>query len=368
MKPVTAVAISGGIDSLVAAYLLREKGHRIIGIHFITGFENHPCDRNPDGPLSPGGPLSDDPAGTRNSNHPVREVADQLGIPMEILDCREVFKKNIVDYFSRTYMDGCTPNPCLVCNRFIKFGTVLDFARDLGASHLATGHYIKKSLDAAGNEHLLKGDDPEKDQSYFLAFLSREQIASAMFPLGGLTKEAVKTLAKTKGLKPVYRKESQDVCFIREGTYSGFLRQQGILQNPGTIEDSRGNMLGTHKGLHHFTIGQRRGINCPAPFPYYVLRLDTDRNRLIVGPKEDLFSDRCQVTGINWIIQPPPAEIRVFTKIRYSHPGALSTLVPLNDYSAAIQFDEKQLAITPGQGAVFYREDEVIGGGWITKP
>ncbi len=361
MKPVTAVAISGGIDSLVAAYLLQEKGHRVVGIHFLTGFENQPLLSKPSG-RSP-----DDSADRRLLNHPIHHIADQLGIPVEILDCRDTFKKKIVDYFIQTYMAGLTPNPCLVCNAFIKFGTVLEYARELGASRLATGHYIKTLPDAAGNHLLLKGEDPYKDQSYFLAFLSQEQIAAAIFPLGGLTKKAVKSLAKTKGLKPIFRKESQDICFIRGKPYSDFLKQQGILQKPGPIVDNHGKHLGEHKGLYRFTIGQRRGINCPAPLPYYVLRLDTDGNRLIVGSKDDLYSNDLMVTDINWITKTPSAAVRVYTKIRYSHTGASSTLVPVNDRSAIIKFDEKQSAIAPGQGAVFYQGNEVLGGGWITK-
>ncbi len=336
-----SIAISGGIDSLMAAFLLKEKGQQVFGIHFLTGYALEP----------PG---------------QIEATGEQLGIPIKMADCRRAFQSKVVSYFTRTYQAGRTPNPCLVCNPAIKFGTVLAIARELGASCLGTGHYARISKDEQGRCHLLKGADPKKDQSYFLAFLSQEQLARACFPLGEMKKSEVKVLAQEKGLRPVVR-ESQDVCFVR-GNYGEFLiRQGGFDPKPGPIEDEGGRLLGHHQGLHLFTIGQRRGIHCPAPEPYYVVRIDRERNRLVVGFRTALLSSECRVTGINWINAPATSPIQVQTRVRYRHQAAPSTLFPADDCTALIRFEEAQTAITPGQGAVFYNGDEVLGGGWIER-
>ena len=344
MKHTTAIAISGGIDSLMAACLLKEKGHNVIGIHFLTGFEPEP--------LVP---------------HPVSRIADQIGIPIKILDIYPDFKKKVVDYFIETYQQGKTPNPCLVCNPTIKFGTVLNYAKKLGASYLATGHYARMKNDQKGRFHLLKGMDHAKDQSYFLAFMSQEQLAGACFPLGDLTKSDVTRLAREKGLTPVLSRESQDICFIKDKTYGEFIAlQKGFESTPGFIKDIHGNRLGEHNGLHLFTIGQRRGINCPAAEPYYVVRIDMQQNLLVVGSKKDLLTSECSVTGINWINDHPTSPLKVDTRVRYRHQAVASTLYPAGTDSAIIRFETPQAAITPGQGAVFYQGDEVLGGGWLT--
>ncbi len=348
MKPLTAIAISGGIDSLTAAFLLKQDGQRVIGIHFLTGYE-----------------ASDRAADTIERQ--IQSIAEQLAIPIEIVDCNAAFKTDVVDYFVKSYLRGLTPNPCLVCNPTIKFGAVFAFARQLGAARLATGHYARVRKDDNGGLHLYRGVDAEKDQSYFLARLTSEQLAHAVFPLGQMTKADTKALARAKGLKPLSSKESQDVCFIQSTTYGAFLEQHGMPFKPGPIVDLQGNKLGEHKGLHHYTIGQRRGINCPAAHPYYVVKIEPEHNRLTVGTSQDLTTDRCRVEAINWI-QPPPAKaLQVLTRVRYRHSAAASMLVPRGPHAADIVFDVPQKALTPGQGAVFYDEDEVLGGGWIVR-
>lgn len=343
MKQLTAIAISGGLDSLVAAHLLKEQGHNVIGIHFTTGYETW---------LTPGIKIS--------------HIADQIGISIKTIDCTVKFKKEVVDYFIQTYQAGKTPNPCLVCNRSIKFGTVLAAARRLGASLLATGHYARITRESNGRCHLLKGADPEKDQSYFLAFLTQKQLASACFPLGSMTKSEVARLAVEKGLKPITEKGSQDICFTKGKTYGEFLAlQQGFRSKPGPIEDVNGNILGRHKGLHFFTIGQRRGINCPASEPYYVADIDTKQNRLIVGFKKDLLASKYRIVKINWIEQEPVFPIEVYTRIRYRQRAIAATLSLVDSHTAIVRFRYPQLATAPGQGAVFYKGDKVIGGGWI---
>jgi tRNA-specific 2-thiouridylase len=353
MKPLTAIAVSGGIDSLMAAHLLKEKGHNVVGVHFFTGYED---------------PFPDNGQSAHiEESHKIFPIAKQLGIDIKVFDCRIEFKKKVVDYFIRTYQAGQTPNPCMVCNPLIKFGTVFNLARELGASTLATGHYARIKENDHGKFHLYKGIDPKKDQSYFLARLAQQQLAGACFPLGHMKKSDVIQLAGQKGLKPVKKTESQDVCFIKGKNYKDFLaRQQGFESKPGLIKDVDGNILGKHKGLHLFTIGQRRGINCPASEPYYVVQMDIRQNVLTVGFKKDLFAPQCNVENINWIQEPPNRPVDVHTRVRYRHTAAASMLIPVNEKTAMVRFEKPQEAITPGQCAVFYKGDEVLGGGWIS--
>ena len=351
MKQKTAVAISGGVDSLMTACLLKELGHQVIGLHFITGYESA---------------TSFTKKSRTQHRHPVLEIGRQLGIPVEIVDIRNEFQGKIVDYFTRTYQRGETPNPCMRCNPTIKFGTILSLALERGARKLATGHYAVIKKDPAGAFHLFKGLDRHKDQSYFLARLTADQLADALFPLGSLHKKEVRNMARQRGLSPVTSGESQDVCFVKNNSYGEFLSsQKGFKSEPGKIVDLKGNIVGRHNGLHLFTIGQRRGINCPAAEPYYVIRIDGDRNRLVVGQKRDLLSPECRVVEINWIGKAPEQPLEVHTRVRYRSKEVPATVIPGEQNSAMVRFKEPQTAITPGQGAVFYEGDEVLGGGWI---
>jgi tRNA-specific 2-thiouridylase len=370
MKPSVAVALSGGIDSLVAAHLLVEAGHSVIGIHFLSGYEKTSfSNQNKTGfPKSNAKtrPVKGYPTASDLPFCKTKHIADQLGISVELLDCTRAFQKIVVDYFARSYQAGKTPNPCLVCNPKIKFGLLLERAQQLGAVSLATGHYARIQRETCGKFHLLQGKDRKKDQSYFLTFLSQFQLSRACFPLGEMTKVEVRRLAQRIGLTPFTALESQDICFIQNTNYAAFLaKQQGFRSFPGLIEDVNGNILGKHEGLHLFTVGQRRGINCPAREPYYVVRLDIERNRLVVGSRQDLLADSCRVSGINWIGKKPAGPIQVETRLRYRHRAVASTLHPIEDDSGIVRFDTPQAAVTPGQGAVFYRKDRVLGGGWI---
>ncbi|MFZ0243041.1 MAG: tRNA 2-thiouridine(34) synthase MnmA [Desulfobacterales bacterium] len=339
MKPLVAVAVSGGVDSLAAAARLKSQGYPLFGIHFLTGFEPE--------------------------NHDVAAATDRIGLPLHVIDLSAAFRTRVVAYFSQTYLSGKTPNPCLVCNPAIKFGVLLDYARRLGAEYLATGHYARIVCDDQRQPHLLRGLDRSKDQSYFLAFLTRDQLARACFPLGEMTKTKVIEWAASEGLQPVTAPESQDACFVSRGRYTEFLTAQASAPAGGDIVDRDGRFLGRHAGLHHYTVGQRRGIGCPATDPYYVLRLDVDNNRLVVGSKADTFAATCRVSGINWIQSEPSGPMRVSTRIRYRHRAASSEMTPHPRHGATVTFDDPQSAVTPGQGAVFYTGDEVIGGGWI---
>jgi tRNA-specific 2-thiouridylase len=336
----TAVAVSGGVDSLVAAYLLKKKGP-VVGVHFKTGY--HPV-----------------------ADEDIHRIGEQLGIPVHILDVQTAFKERVVDYFVETYRSGRTPNPCLVCNPAIKFGRVFDIARSLEADRLATGHYARIRPGADGSPRLYRGRDPQKEQSYFLAFLTPAQLAAADFPLGDMTKPAVKALAAEKGLRPVSASESQDICFIRKSSYGGFIAgHQKTAPRPGPILDLHGRHLGEHKGLHLYTVGQRRGIDCPAGAPYYVVSIEPHHNRLIVGFKEDLLSPECWVTGVNWIGPEPAGPVAAAVRIRYRHRAAPARLHPEGGGRVRIAFHTPQSAVTPGQGAVFYQGEAVLGAGWI---
>jgi tRNA-specific 2-thiouridylase len=346
VTPLIAVAVSGGVDSMVAALLLKQTSPDLIALHFRTGFEKEPAAR---------------------SRQRLDSVRARLGIPLHVVDLSQDFKTRVVDYFCDAYMSGQTPNPCMVCNAAIKFGALLRSAERLGAEALATGHYAALRRDGSGRLRLFKGADPAKDQSYFLAGLSQEQLDKARFPLGPLNKSAVRRIAGRHGLEPLAAEESQDVCFIPEGTYREFIAvQTGHELRPGPIETTDGRLVGRHGGLHRFTVGQRRGINCPAAEPYYVVRLDPAGNRLVVGVKAELTGTACRVVGINWIAPAPAEPARLLTRVRYRTPESPSTLTPLGPSTAVVRFDVPQPALTPGQAAVFYSGDEVLGGGVIS--
>lgn len=354
MKKTVAVALSGGLDSAISAALLKKENYQVIGLHFLTGYES------PSGDLTPPAPLS-------GSYVWAQRAAEQIGIPLEVIDCSVPFEREIVRYFIAAYRSGQTPNPCVVCNQRIKFGVILEKAKALGASALATGHYARIRKETKGQLCLLKGVDQAKDQSYFLSRLTEEQLSQAMFPLGTHTKKKVREMAKAWRLTSFVRGESQELCFVRTPSYRDFLANLGeFVSKPGAIVNARGDILGRHQGLHAYTIGQRRGIGIPGPEPYYVLFLDNRQNRLVIGPKSELADTECTVIHINWIgIEPPDKPLAVKTRIRYRHKEADSILTPLGRDRANVSFSEPQYAITPGQAAVFYQGERVLGGGWI---
>lgn len=352
MKRRIAVALSGGVDSLVAAYLLQAEGWEILPLHFLTGFEA--------GEAAPAEAAAD------RAQARLSAIGARLGRPVEVLDLRALFRSRVVDYFTAAYLAGETPNPCVLCNPQIKFGALLEAALAAGAEKLATGHYARVEAGADGRRHLKKGRDRRKDQSYFLCRLTQEQLSRARFPLGGLTKDQTRTLAAARGLVPVAASESQDICFVKAGGYRDFVA--AALREPpppGPITHVDGRELGRHEGLHRYTVGQRRGLNCPAAAPYYVVRLDAASNRVIVGGRQDLFAAQCRVTAINWIVPEPAGPIRVEARIRYRHAAAPAVFQPEGPGAGRLRFDSPQPAVTPGQAAVFYRGDEVLGGGFI---
>jgi len=335
-----AVAISGGIDSLVAAYILKQKGLELFGIHFTTGYE----ELKPD----------------------LSFIEQQLGIEIKYIDVTLLFEQKVVNYFLNTYLSGKTPNPCIVCNKQIKFGALLDAAKSLGAHAIATGHYAK--IEKRDQYHaLVKGADKLKEQSYFLSLLTEQQLNSILFPLGDLTKTEVKKIALQANLAPVEKKESQDICFLQKKSIAQFFKAKGkTASNTGNILTLDKKIIGKHKGIYNFTIGQRKGINCPAPEAYYVKKIDIQNNNLIVCFKNRLLSRQCSLSSLNFIKQDINFPLKVTTKIRYNHMQASSILKKQekNDLFD-IRFEKEQFAITPGQTAVFYDNDEVIGSGVI---
>lgn len=370
MKVNAAIAISGGIDSLAAAFILKKQVQDVVGLYFINGYEPPPYTitensgrfKKPDLPVS---------VFKLPKPHPLYGMQQQLDIPIFLVDVRQYFEHTIVDYFMNSYKQGLTPNPCLWCNARIKFGILAEVAEKMGADCLATGHYAR-TININGRYFLQKGRDKSKDQSYFLAFVNQNILPLVRFPLGAMTKKEVTQLAAENHLVPLTQKESQDVCFIRDNNYARFIssRQQAA-GSPGDITTPDGTRIGTHPGLHHFTIGQRRGINCPAKHPYYVVGIDIRRNQLMVGEKKDLYKSSLTLRDINWFIPPPShpfdQALSVSVKIRYRHPAAAATLFPKKDNTAVITFETPQQAITPGQGAVCYIDDKIIAAGWIGR-
>jgi tRNA-specific 2-thiouridylase len=361
MDRTIAIALSGGIDSLMTAALLKEQGHRLIGVHFLTGFE----------PAYPPIPYTQTNAGgfKHHGSQALAQLApkaDQLNIPIHIVDLRAEFKKEVVDYFVQTYQTGQTPNPCLKCNPSIKFDALFQRAKALGATHIATGHYARLKTDTKGRPRLFCAADRVKDQSYFLSRLRRNQLHRALFPLGAYTKDQTRRMAEERGIAPITPQESQDICFIRNKTYGEFLAQQPeFTPEPGPITDLDGCEVGRHPGLHLYTIGQRRGINCPSTEPFYVVRIDTAQNRLVVGRKKDLTVSSFDAYDINWITAAPQHPIHLKVRVRYRHQPVHATVYPTGAVSAQITFDMPQPGVTPGQGVAFYLGDEVLGGGWI---
>jgi len=331
--------MSGGIDSLVAGFILKRQYKNVFGVHFTTGYETENIDFS--------------------------FIEDQLNIQIVHIDLHSVFEKTIVDYFIQTYLKGKTPNPCLICNKTIKFGTLITAAEHHGANLFATGHYARIQRDKTGQIALLKGKDPLKEQSYFLSMLGGEQLEKAVFPLGNMTKKEVHEFAETHHLCQPVKKESQDVCFIKDSLVADFISlKTGALFRPGDIVTKENKVIGRHNGLHRFTIGQRRGINCPGPYPYYVHKIDIKNNRLVVGSRQDLFQKTFHIQDINCL--PPHLKLlsRVTAKIRYAHKGAPALFIK-DETGGKVVFDTPQPAVTPGQAAVLYSGDQVVCAGII---
>ena len=346
--------MSGGVDSSVAAALLAEQGHDVIGLSMQLYDQR-------DGQQSWGSCC------TLDDLHDARRVASLIGFPHYIVNFERQFRETVISNFVQEYASGRTPLPCAHCNSDLKFATLLDRARGFGSEQVATGHYARIVRDLNGRWLLKRSADPEKDQSYFLFSLTQEQLARAVFPVGVLNKSEVRAQARRLGLAVADKPDSQEICFIPDGDYAAFVeRNAPAVPRTGRVVDEHGRILGTHAGVHRFTIGQRKGLGIASTIPLYVLHIDAEAGNVTVGSRTALERTKLTASGVNWIAVDAPAEpVRVAAQIRHRHKPAPGSVRAIGDGRAELIFDEPQPAITPGQAVVFYDAATVVGGGWI---
>jgi tRNA-specific 2-thiouridylase len=354
------VGMSGGVDSSATAALLQAQGWDVVGVT-LKLWPQDCVNRAEDKCCGPQAVMD------------ARSVCAQLGVPYYLVDESALFQQKVIEYFAAEYKAGRTPNPCVMCNQHLKFGVLLDRARQLGCDFIATGHFARVERDdATGRTLLRKGRDPRKDQSYFLFSLRQDQLTRSMFPLGEKTKADTRDVARACSLRTADKEESMEICFVPDNDYGKFLQDAKLaVKHRGDLVDSAGNKLGEHDGIEFYTIGQRRGLGISSKEPLYVLELDAANNRIVVGDESQLNRDSFTVANCNWIPwAEPPASFECVAKIRYNHPGAAATVTPGPDGTATVKLHQPARAVTPGQACVFYGGDEVdlvLGGGWIGR-
>ncbi len=356
MSKKVLIGMSGGVDSSVAALLLKEQGYETVGITFRLW---QPPAQDEFGPSA---------CCSQDDIQDARRVCQKIGIPHYVLNYQDLFRRKVVDRFVDSYQRGITPNPCIDCNRFIKFGAFAQKAREMGFDYIATGHYATVCQNPqTGRYELRRGKYDNKDQSYVLYSLTQEQLSMLLLPLADYSKEQVRALAQERQLEVSQKPDSQDICFIPDGDCTSFLeRYTGQPGATGHFVDLQGNILGTHKGIWSYTIGQRKGLGISFGKPMFVAKIDPASGNITLAQDSDLYQNTLTATQCNWIACPPPTQpLRALVKIRYSHKGAPATIQPVDTQTVQVVFDEPQRAITPGQAAVFYHQDSLLGGGTI---
>ncbi len=354
------VGMSGGVDSSATAALLLEQGYDVVGVT-LKLWPQDCVNRAEDKCCGPQAVMD------------ARSVCARLGIPYYLVDESDLFQKKVIQYFADEYRAGQTPNPCVMCNQHLKFGVLLDRARQLGCDLIATGHFARLERDAAtGHVQLYRGRDSRKDQSYFLFSLRQDQLARSMFPLGERTKSETRELARSCSLRTADKEESMEICFVPDRDYGKFLRDSRLAaSHPGDVVDIHGHRLGRHEGIEFYTIGQRRGLGISSSQPLYVIELDPERNEVVVGEDSLLERSEFRILNCNWIaaerISTPGNTFECTAKIRYNHTGAEANVTPREDGSADVQLKSPARAVTPGQACVLYAGDRVLGGGWIAR-
>lgn len=349
------VGMSGGVDSSVAAYLLKKQGYEVIGVtmQLQEGDENEE-----DGGACCGIRAADD----------ARRVADRIGIPHYVMNFKKEFKENVIDYFLSEYACGRTPNPCIACNRYVKWEALLKRSMEIGADYIATGHYARIERLSNGRFSVKTSVTAKKDQTYALYNLTQEQLSRTLMPVGDYTKEEIRTVAAEAGLIVANKPDSQDICFVPDGDYARFIEENGVLAGSGNFVDTAGTVLGTHRGIYHYTIGQRKGLNLSLGHPVFVKEIHKDTNEVVLADNEALFTDRLVAEHMNYMsIEDFNGDLRVFAKIRYNHKGAWAVIRKISDDRIECVFDEPVRAVTPGQAVVFYDGGLVLGGAIIIK-
>ncbi len=367
--PRVVLAMSGGVDSSAAAVLLREQGYEVIGLFMRSGAaEEQVCATgSTDLPIVASAPHRQGCCSASDAAD-ARRVADQLDIPFHALNFQDAFGR-IKDYFSDEYLAGRTPNPCVMCNNWLKFGKLWEFAKQIGAEKIASGHYAQVSaVDASETPALWRGLDPDKDQSYVLFGISREILPHVLFPVGGHTKPQIRALAERAGLRVANKPDSQEICFVPDQDYAGFIRRyRGEQETAGELVDTSGKVVGRHDGFEKFTIGQRRGLGVAfGGGPRYVVEVDAKTKRVVIGVKEDLARESLTADRLNWLVTGLPETFACRAQIRYSHEATPAFVERAGEDRIEVRFEEPQFGVAPGQAVVLYEGDRVLGGGWIS--